>query len=409
MNSPRAALALALSLALAPAACKGSSPSGSQDRAARPPGSAAPGEPYVVGMVFVGPVNDKGWNEAHMDGIRAALARIPGGKLEYVDKVNPSDRPNVKGTQVADDLIARGARVVIFNSDDYKDDALESARKHRDVVFIHISGDYAWKEGKSYKGQENLGNLMGRIEQGKMIAGCAAALGTEAGKIGYLGPLINDETRRLVSSAYLGARHCWEKYRGKRPEELTFKVTWIGFWFNIPGVTLDPTKVADDYYGGGFDVIMTGLDTPEAAVQSRKAAEAGKRARYVHYDHKGGCEIAPDLCLGVPYYNWAPSYLDILQRAREGKYAGEFAWPGPDYKDLNGEASVIGFVAGKALGERRADLDRFIQELAGGLELFKGPLRLQGGAEYLKAGEVATPQQIWYLPGLVEGITGAGR
>ncbi len=41
-----------------------------------------------------------------------------------------------------------------------------------------------------------------------MIAGCAAALTTQTGQIGYLGPLINDETRRLASSAYLGAKYC---------------------------------------------------------------------------------------------------------------------------------------------------------------------------------------------------------
>ncbi|XXU69223.1 hypothetical protein WME78_17410 [Sorangium sp. So ce1097] len=49
---------------------------------------------------------------------------------------------------------------------------------------------------------------------------------------------MNDETRRLVTAAYLGARHCWETYRKKKPEELTFKVTWIGFWFNIPADAL---------------------------------------------------------------------------------------------------------------------------------------------------------------------------
>ena len=74
-----------------------------------------------------------------------------------------------------------------------------------------------------------------------MIGGCAAAIGTETGKIAYIGPLINEETRRLVSSAYLGARFCFEKYRGKKASELSFRVNWIGFWFNIPGVMLDPT------------------------------------------------------------------------------------------------------------------------------------------------------------------------
>ena len=91
---------------------------------------------------------------------------------------------------------------------------------------------------------------MGRMEYGKMIAGCAAALSTQTGQIGYLGPLINDETRRLVNSAYFGARHCWEN-AGNDPADLSFTVNWIGFWFNIPGQTLDPTQVTNDFFDSG--------------------------------------------------------------------------------------------------------------------------------------------------------------
>jgi simple sugar transport system substrate-binding protein len=397
-------------LALLAGACKSSSPGAGSDK---PAGSAAPASAnaatYKVGMVLIGPYNDKGWNQSHFESIKAVLAKMPDTGFEYVDKVNPADRANVKGAQVADDLISRGARFIIFNSDDYKDDALETAQKHPDVTVIHVSGDYAWREGKNPRNQKNLGNIMGKIESAEMIGGCAAALGTETGKIGFLGPLINDETRRIVSAAYLGARHCWETYRHKKPEELSFKVTWIGFWFNIPGVTLDATKVADDFYTSGFDVLMTGLDTPEAAVQARKVSDAGRRARFVHYDHKAGCDLAPNLCLGVAYYNWIPPYRDALEKARAGKYVGEFVWQGPDFRDLNGEASVTGFLPGAALGEHRAELDAFVKALAGGLELFKGPLQFQDGSEFLKADEVATPQKIWYLPKLLNGITGSGQ
>ncbi|WP_437760128.1 BMP family lipoprotein [Sorangium sp. So ce1389] len=413
---PRPAPVLAVALSLLAGACNrsstGSSPAADRSAApsaVAPTAEAAPTAGYKVGMVLVGPYNDKGWNQAHYDGIRAVLAKMPDVSFEYVDKVNPADRPNVKGSQVADDLISRGARLVVYNSDDYKDDALETARKHPLVTVLHVSGDTAWKEGKNYKSQANLGNIMGRIETAKHISGCAAALGTETGKIGYLGPLVNDETRRLVTAAYLGARHCWETYRKKKPEELTFKVTWIGFWFNIPGVTLDPTKVADDFYSSGFDVLLTGLDTPEAALQAKKASGAGKQVKYVHYDHKAGCDLAPEICLGVAYYNWTPLYRDAIEKSRAGKYASEFVWQGPDFRDLNGEASVVGFVPGDALGERKAQLGAFVIALANGLELFKGPLKFQDDTEFLKDGEAATPQQIWYLPQLVKGITGPSK
>ncbi len=393
------------------AACRGPSSTGSPAETSPAASATSAAAEYTVGMVLVGPTNDGGWNQAHFESTRYVSEKLPNVKFEYVDKVNPADRPNVKGSQVADDLVAKGARLIIFNSDDFKDDALETAQKHPDVTVIHASGDYAWKEGKNFKNQPNLGNIMARMEYGKMIAGCAAALGTETGKIGYLGPLINDETRRYSSAAYLGAKYCWQTYRQKPAQALNFKVTWIGFWFNIPGVTLDPTKVADDFYNGGFDVVMSGIDTPEAAVQGNKAAQAGKPVKFVHYDLKTGCDLAPDICLGVPYYNWGPPYVEAIRKAADGKYTSEFVWLGPNWQDLNNpDTSMIGFEPGKALGENKPYLDQFIQGLAdGSINLYKGPLKFQDGSDYLKAAETATDQQIWYLPQLLQGMEGASK
>jgi len=374
------------------------------------PSAQASGNAYTVGMVIVGPKDDGGWNQAQYEGMQEVVQKVPGVKFDYVDKVNPADRPNVKGTQVADELIGKGAKLVIFNSDDFKDDALETAKKHPNVTVVHASGDYAWKDGKNFKNQPNLTNIMGRMEYGKMMAGCAAALGTQTGKIGYLGPLINDETRRYVSAAYLGAKYCWENYLKKKPADLKFKVTWIGFWFNIPGVTLDPTKVVNDYFNGGYDVVMSGIDTPEAATETKKAAAAGKKVKYVHYDLKTGCGLAPDVCLGVPYYNWGLPYTDAVKKAKDGKLTSEFVWLGPDWKDINSPDSMIGFLPGNALGEQKATIDAFTKGLGdGSINPYKGPLNFQDGSTFLKAGETATEQQIWYMPQLLAGMEGPSK
>ena len=68
---------------------------------------------------------------------------------------------------------------------------------------------------------------------------------------------------------------------------------------------------------------------------------------------------------------------------------------------------MVGFEKGAALSaEAAASLDDFIAELAGGLNLWTGPINLQDGTDYLKDGEVATDLQIWYLPQLLEGMEG---
>jgi simple sugar transport system substrate-binding protein len=246
------------------------------------------------------------------------------------------------------------------------------------------------------------------MEYGKMIAGCAAALTTQTGKIGYLGPLINDETRRLAASAYLGAKYCWENYAMKDPSTLGFKVTWIGFWFNIPGVTSDPTQVADEFYNSGFDVVISGIDTTEGLTEAKKMADAGQKVWAIPYDYKGSCEEAPDVCLGVPYFNWGPAYLTQIKNILNDKFTMTWEWNSPDWKDINNlDTTAVGFVKGNALAEgAAANLDAFINELKDGKNLWTGPINLQDGSSYLEDGKEATDQQIWYLPQLLEGMEG---
>ncbi|MBN2389019.1 MAG: BMP family ABC transporter substrate-binding protein [Anaerolineales bacterium] len=365
-------------------------------------------EEFVFGMLMVGPYNDHGWSQAHYDAGLYVEENLPGARMIYVDKVNPADRPGTTPAQLAEDLVAQGAQLVIFNSDDMKDSATEFAQANPDVYVIMASGDQVWADGNAYIPMDNMVNIMGRMEYGKMIAGCAAALTTQTGQIGYLGPLINDETRRLAASAYLGAEYCWTEYLGNDPADLVFKVTWIGFWFNIPGVTADPTQVADDFFNTGFDVVISGIDTTEALTEAVRLRDAGQEVWAIPYDYEGACEGADSVCLGVPYFNWGPAYLETIMAARDGTYASNFQWNAPDWADINNpDTSAVGFLSGPALGGEAAGLlDQFIAELAGGLNLWTGPINLQDGAPYLADGEVATDLQVWYLPQLLEGMEG---
>jgi len=241
-----------------------------------------------------------------------------------------------------------------------------------------------------------------------MIAGVAAALTTKTGKIGYLGPLINDETRRLAASVYLGARYAWTEYLGKDPADLKFTVNWIGFWFNIPGFTSDPTLVANDFINQGYDVVVSGIDTTEALVEAGKAVAAGKEVWAIPYDFAGSLEEAPTVALGVPYFNWGPEYVAAVKAVQAGQWKSYWNWVGPDWADINNpDTSIVGFVKGEGLSaEASAKVDEFIAALAGGLNLWTGPLNLQDGTNYLADGAVATDQQIWYLPQLLEGMEG---
>jgi len=378
--------------------------------AAFAPGAAAADPPFTFGLLLVGPYNDHGWSQAHYDA-GLYLREQLGVELIYLDSVNTADRPETTVDQVVTQLIDQGADIVFATSDDMKDGILLGAELHPEVPMIWSSGDSAWTEGRDYRPDlANLGNTMGRMEYGKMMAGCAAALTSETGQLGYLGPLINAETLRLASSVYLGARYCWEEFRGEDPADLAFRVDWIGFWFNIPGFTLDPTQVANDFFDSGIDVVISGIDTTEGLVVAGQRAAAGESVWAVPYDYRGACDEAPDICLGVPYFNWGPAYLRIVESVLDGSFEAGFEWFGPNWDDLNNvDTSGVGFLNGPGLAADDAVmLEEFIAGLAdGSINLFTGPLNYQDGTPFLGEGEVATDLQIWFMEQLLEGMVGA--
>ncbi len=369
---------------------------------------------FVIGLVLVGPENDRGWSQAHYEGAQYAIAQIPGARFVHFPSLNPADAPETTLQDVVSEMVAEGAQVIFTASDAFEEDTDAVAAVFPDVTFINISGDGALT-GES---PSNVGNLMGQMEWGKLMVGCAAALSTQTGNIGYLGPLINGETRRLASSAYLGARHCWENYRGMNVEDLTFTITWIGFWFNIPGVTLDPTVETNTFYDSGADVVISGIDTTEVIVVAGQRAAQGDAIFAAPYDYIGACAEAPEVCLGVPYFQWGPDYTRIAQSVIDGTWQASWEWIGPDWSDINNpDTSTVGFVKGDGLTEEAgASLDEFLADITtyatnpfvpNSIALWRGPLAKQDGSVLAEDGQLVDPLDIWYLDQLISGIIGA--
>ena len=363
-------------------------------------------EPIKIGMILVGPRNDKGWSQAHFEGGEYAVEKL-GGSLDedyiVVDFVNPADSPDLTVPDVVSDMIDQGAGIIFATSDDMGDGIMEAAAMFPDVPMVFASGDTALETGERYKPDlTNLANIMGKMEYGQLVAGCAAAIKSKDGKIGFLGPLINAETRRLTNATYIGALAC------AGDKTIDFKVTWIGFWFHIPGFTLDPTQVTNDFFDEGRDVVISHIDTTEALVVAGQRADNGETVWAVPYDYEGACEQAPDVCLGVNYYNWGPSYLQAAMHAANGTFENYFTWPGPNWSDWNDhDSSMIGWIPGTGLTDaENAKLNEYIAEVTESKVIFEGPLNYQDGTPFLAEGEVATDSQIWYAPQLLEGMIG---
>ena len=367
----------------------------------------------VIGIVLVGPQNDHGWSQAHYEAAEYVAEEL-GAEILVFESLNPADAPETTLRDVVSEFVDQGASVIFTTSDDFKQETHEVAAEFPDITFIHASGDGAL----TGEAPENVGNIMSQMPWGKLIDGCAAALMTETGQIGYIGPLINEETRRLVNSTYLGAEYCYETYREMDPAELEFSVTWIGFWFNIPGVTLDPTEETNAFFDNGVDVVISGIDTTEALVVAAQRAEGDESVFAIPYDYRLACEEAPEVCLGVPYYNWGPAYLAEVQAVVDGTWEQGWKWNPPYWEDLSDlTQTAVGFEFGEGLTEEAAaDLQDFIDTMAayatdeaneGTIFLWEGPLNLQDGTVLAEEGVSLTESEIWYMEQLLEGMNGA--
>jgi simple sugar transport system substrate-binding protein len=385
---------------------------------------AAQDTPFTFGLVLVGPKDDRGWSQAHYEGALYAQEQIPGSNLLVFESLNPADTPETTLADVVKQFVDEGATLIITSSDSFQEDTVKVAADYPDVTFINDSGDDVLKG----TAPANLGNLMASSEWSRLIAGCAAALTTETGKIGYIGPLINNETRRMASSEYLGAKYCWENYKKQDPAKLEFEVTWIGFWFNIPGVTLDPTEEAKNFYNRGFDVVVSGIDTTEMVTVAGQEKEAGKTVWVQPYNSLSGCDTSPDNCLGMVYYNWGPSYAKIAQSVVDGTWEQSWDWVAPTFSDEEGknfdDMTMTGYMPREGLSEENlAKLNEFIGEVkafaadsanTGKIFLWDDAIELQDGT---LLGEAAKdkPQSdtyelsVWYLPQILKGMVGASE
>ena len=393
----------------------------------------------VFGVVLVGPDDDRGWSTSHFEAGLYVEENLPGSRMVVFESLNPDAAPETTLRDVVEIMVDDGATVIFTTSDAFEEDTNVVAEAFPDVTFINITGSNAIQANSIVEGEHaidhdlpdlpppNVGNFNGYMELPRMIAGCAAALTSEEGNIGYLGALINPETRRLAASSYLAARYCADNYRDDiSADDITFEVVWIGFWFFIPDFTLDPIEVATNFVDTGKDIIISGIDTPEAIQIADQATNEGNISYGVPYGNVNGCSLGPNSCIGSAYYNWGPAYLDVVQRVIDGTWSQEWQWLQPKWDEINedgyytdSDTSVVGFKLGDGLSaETIESLNAFAAEIEafqtdpmheGEIFLWQGPLNLQDGTVLAEEGETVSLLDIWFLPQLLEGMIGASE
>jgi basic membrane protein A len=373
-------------LAMLVAACGGGAPTAAPTSA--PATTAPPAAPaatqgftipeitqgkFNVAVVLIGFHADGGWSQAHLEGAQGMATQDSSIAVQYVELVFPG--PDAES--VMRSLARKGFDFIIGTTFEYGPTMDALAEEFPKVSWVHVSG---------YRGNgTNYGNLFGAMEDMKYLAGMVAGARAKADgntKLGYVAPWPLPEVIRLGNAFMLGAKTTCP--------ECTMEVRWINTWY-------DPDKekqAAQSLLDAGVGIVLIGSDTPGPLVA---AANAGKWA--FTYDYVNSCTPAPDKCLGTPYWNWGPVYLNIAQQIQAGTWK-----PGNDYLDADtGIVGFYGFMEGQTPQPGvPADVVPLVQAkladmLAGKFtrfDIFKGPLKDNTGKEIVPAGQSLTQEDL---------------
>ena len=330
------------------------------------------GSPLKAAWIYVGPITDGGWTQAHHEGYKAAVAEF-GDKIVATYKENVPEGPEVAAT--IDQLVKDGNNIIFGTSFGFQDAFYESAAKYPNVCFEMETG---------YKFQNNMSEAYGAGEDTDYLAGIAAGAASKSGKVGAVMPFAIPEVIRGLNAFTLGVR--------KSNPKATVQVQWTSTWF-------DPAKerqAAESLLSAGVDTLWSAQDSPAAG----EAAQA-KGAFWVGYDSDQSANFA-DIWLTATTYHWAVYEVPRIQAAMDGKWiAGDY------YGGLDD-----GFVSLATFGKNvSADTQKVIADEAEKLKSnkgaqFTGPINKQDGTVAIEAGKQASYGDKMSMNYLIEGVVG---
>ena len=331
--------------------------------------SLAAKDKVKVGFVYVGPTGDHGWTYRHDIG-RQQVEEAYGDRVETMFVESVPEGPDSE--RVMTDMALKGADIIFATSFGYMDSVLNVAAKFPNVKFEHATG---------YKQADNAANYGLKLYQARHVQGIIAGMMTKTNKICYVASFPIPEVMREINTYFLGAR--------KMNPDVELSIVWVYTWY-------DPAKEGDAAKAmmeSGCDVVAQHTDSPAPLIEAERAGKVGFGQASDQF------KFAPKAQLTATIDNWGPYYIKKVGQVLDG------TWTTGDYFGHMNEGAVqmapfTNMPANVVLEARLAKS----AISAGTLHGFTGPINKQDGSVFLKAGEVATRQQLDTMMFYVEGI-----
>jgi basic membrane protein A and related proteins len=343
------------------------------------PRAATAADKLVVGVIYVGPRDDYGYNQAQAQAA-AAMKKLPGVTVVEQEKVpETTDVQKTMGSMIEQD----GATLLFPTSFGYFDPhILKLAEKYPKVRFAHCGG--LWTEGKHPK---NVGSYFGYIDECQYLNGVVAGHASKTKKLGFIAAKPIPQVLRNINAFTLGARSVDPK--------ITTQLIITGDW-SLP---VKEAEAANSLIDQGADVLTCHVDSPKVVVET-----AERRKIFVCGYHANQAALAPNGYLTGAEWSWTTPYTTHVKDAMAGKPMVNFLRGGLK------EGFVKPSSYGKAVSEpARKQADAVKAEMVKGeYVIFKGPLKDNAGKTVIDAGvrQKQTDVVLEQMDYLVEGVVG---
>ncbi|MBO9649585.1 MAG: BMP family ABC transporter substrate-binding protein [Variovorax sp.] len=337
-------------------------------------------KPMTVGVIYVGPRDDYGYNQAHAQAA-AELKKMPG--IKVVEEENVPETAAVQKTMTG--MIAQDGATLLFpTSFGYFDPhILAVAPKNPDVRFSHCGG--LWTEGKHPK---NVGSFFGYIDECQYLNGVVAGHMTKSNKIAFVAAKPIPQVLRNINAFTMGARSV-------KPN-ITCSVIFTGDW----SMAVKEAEATNSLADQGCDVFTMHVDGPKVVVET-----AAKRGKMVCGYHASQAKLAPNAYLTGAEWNWLTAYKTIIDAAQTGKPHPNFLRGGlkEGYVKMSPYGPMVTDAAKKNADDIKARM------LAGTFDIFQGPLKDNKGNVVIAAGKTLkqTDLELEKMNYLVEGVVGS--
>jgi basic membrane lipoprotein Med (substrate-binding protein (PBP1-ABC) superfamily) len=327
----------------------------------------------IIGALYIGSVNDAGYNQAMHDSLMEVKKNIPCVKI--LEAENVYEGPAAETTM--ETMIQEGDKLIFPTSFGHQEPAMNVAKKHPDVIFEHAGG---WMMA------DNFANFYAKVPDSWYLLGVAAGKMTKSNKLGFVAAMPLGWTLTFINAFELGAQSV-------NPDAETI-VTFTGSWSD----RAKEAAATDALINQGVDVITMHVDAPGTVIQTAEA-----RGVYsIGFQSLAAQQFAPEYWITGTGFTFGGVMTWMAQSVIDGTWEPQFI-----RCSIGDGCMALAPFGPKVPDDVKAKVNQLLADLnAGKLVVFAGPIVDQNGTVRVAEGQTLSDEEMGNVDWFVKGVIG---